>query len=98
MLYLTKLKKIHVGRADFKIPECALLRAAFREVEGCNWEFCWNYNDNFEFLGQRAGFVKQHAANTGQPCAAFMASFEELLRAAQGIIAAWKVEHTHQQH
>jgi hypothetical protein len=90
MLHLTKLKKIHVGRVDFKTPEYAFLKAAFPQVEGCDWELCWKYNGNFEFLGKRAGFVKQNAANTEQRCAAFATSFEQLSREAEGVIREWR--------
>lgn len=90
ILHLTKLKKIHFGRATFKTPEYAFAVAAIPHVEGCNWELCWKYSGNYDFLGKRAGFVKQNAPNTEKRCAEFVASFEQMKKEATVIVQQWK--------
>jgi hypothetical protein len=90
ILHLTKLKKIHFGRATFKTPEYAFAMAAIPHVEGCNWELCWKYSGNYDFLGKRAGFVKQNAPNTEKRFADFVASFEQMKKEATVIVHQWK--------
>jgi hypothetical protein len=90
MLHLTMLKKIHVGRADFKTPEYAFLKVAFPAVKGCDWDLCWKRRTTIDFLGKRAGFVNLDASNTEKRCAQFVASFEEMKRDAERRIKEWR--------
>ncbi|HTI92776.1 MAG TPA: hypothetical protein VL727_19400 [Puia sp.] len=90
LLYLKKLKKIHVGRGYFKTPEYAFLKAAFPHIEGCDWELCWKHSGKLEFLGKRAGFVKENTPNTEKRCAEFKEIFEEMTREAERRIKEWR--------
>ena len=89
ILHLKKLKKIKIGRATFKTNEYAFLQVALPNVEGCNWELCWDYNDNFEFLGKRAGFVKKKNPIVKKRCDEFIASFEKIKKESETIIKSY---------
>lgn len=89
ILHLKKLKKIKIGRATFKTNEYAFLQVALPNVEGCNWELCWDYNDNFEFLGKRAGFVKKKNPIVKERCDEFIASFEKIKKESETIIKSY---------
>lgn len=87
---LKKLKKIRIGRNMFTTPEFAFLKAAFPMLEGCDWDLCWDYNGNYEFLGKRAGFVRKNSPLANERCAAFIASFEKMKKEAEAIIRSSK--------
>jgi len=86
MLHLRKLQKIKIGRATFKTNEYAFLEAAMPEVEGCSWDLCWDYQNNFEFLGKRAGFVRKSSPIVKERCAEFIAMFEAMKKDAERFI------------
>lgn len=86
ILHLKKLRKIKIGRATFKTNEYAFLQAAIPTVEGCSWDLCWDYQDNFEFLGKRAGFVKKNNPVSKERCDEFVRTFEEMKRESETII------------
>lgn len=89
VLHLKKLKKIKIGRATFKTNEYAFLQAALPNVEGCNWDLCWDYHDSYEFLGKRAGFVKKNSPNAKQRCDEFIKTFEDMKKEAETIIKSY---------
>lgn len=89
ILYLKNLKKIKIGRATFKTNEYAFLKAAIPDIEGCDWDLCWNYNDNFEFLGKRAGFVKKNSPIVKERCDEFIATFENMKKESEIIIKSY---------
>ena len=65
-----------------------LLRAALPHVEGCSWDLCWDYHDNFEFLGKRAGFVK-NSPKAKERCDEFISEFNEMEKESAGIIKSY---------
>ena len=89
ILHLKKLKKIKIGRATFKTNEYAFLQTAIPDVEGCSWDLCWDYQDNFEFLGKRAGFVKKNNPIVKDKCDEFIRTFEEMKRESETIIKSY---------
>lgn len=89
ILHLKKLKKIKIGRATFKTNEYAFLQAAVPNVEGCSWDLCWDYQDNFDFLGKRAGFVKKNNPIAKERCDEFVKTFEEMKRESETIIKSY---------
>lgn len=89
IVHLKKLKKIKIGRATFKTNEYALLQVAIPDVEGCLWDLCWDYLDNFEFLGKRAGFVKKNNPIVKDKCNEFTRTFEEMKRESEIIIKSY---------
>lgn len=89
ILHLKKLKKIKIGRATFKTNEYAFLQVAIPNVEGCSWDLCWDYQDNFEFLGKRAGFVKKNNPIVKERCDEFVKTFEEMKRESETIIKSY---------
>jgi hypothetical protein len=89
ILHLKKLKKIKIGRVTFKTNEYAFLQAALPNVEGCSWDLCWDYGDNFEFLGKRAGFVKKNSPIVKERCDEFIRTYEEIKKESETIIKSW---------
>lgn len=89
ILHLKKLKKIKIGRATFKTNEYAFLQAAIPTVEGCSWDLCWDYQNNFEFLGKRAGFVKKNNPFVKDRCDEFIMTFEAMKRESETIIKSY---------
>ncbi|WKW45470.1 leucine-rich repeat domain-containing protein [Myroides sp. JBRI-B21084] len=89
ILHLKKLKKIKIGRATFKTNEYAFLKVAVPNVEGCNWDLCWDYHDNFEFLGKRAGYVKKNSPIVKERCDEFIATFERMKNESEIIIKSY---------
>lgn len=89
ILHLKKLKKIKIGRATFKTNEYAFLQAAIPKVEGCSWDLFWDYQDQFEFLGKRAGFVKKNNPIAKERCDKFITVFEEMKRESETIIKSY---------
>ncbi|MGE6353102.1 leucine-rich repeat domain-containing protein [Flavobacterium sp. NPDC079362] len=89
ILHLKNLKKIKIGRATFKTNEYAFLQSAIPAVEGCSWDLCWDYQDNFEFLGKRAGFVKKNNPLLKERCDEFIRTFEEMKRESETIIKSY---------
>ncbi len=86
ILHLKKLKKLKIGRATFMTKEYAFLEAALPNVEGCNWDLCWDYYDKFEFLGKRAGFVKKNSPIVKERCDEFIRAFNEMRKESEVII------------
>jgi hypothetical protein len=86
ILHLKQLKKIKIGRSTFKTNEYAFLEAAIANVEGCSWDLCWSYGDNFEFLGKRAGFVKKNSPIMKERCDEFTRMYDELKKESRAII------------
>lgn len=89
ILHLKNLKKIKIGRATFKTNEYAFLQSAIPYVEGCSWDLCWDYQENFEFLGKRAGFVKKNNPIVKERCNEFISTFEEMKRESETIIKSY---------
>lgn len=89
ILHLDKLKKIKIGRATFKTNEYAFLKVAIPDVEGCDWDLCWDYHDNFEFLGKRAGFVKKNSPIVKERCDEFIATFEKMKKDSEKVIKSY---------
>jgi len=75
-----KLRKIKIGRSTFNTNEYAFLQAAIPDVDGCSWDLCWEYGDNFEFLGKKAGFVKKSNPNVKERCDGFIKLFDNMKR------------------
>jgi hypothetical protein len=86
VINLKKLKKIKIGRATFKTNEYAFLQVALPQVEGCSWDLCWDYLDNFEFLGKRAGFVKKNSPNAKSRCDEFIKLYEKMKKESRDIL------------
>lgn len=89
ILHLKKLVKIKIGRATFRTNEYAFLQAALNNVEGCSWDLCWDYGDNFEFLGKRAGFVKKNNPIAKERCDEFIEKFKKMKRESEKIIKSY---------
>jgi len=89
ILHLDRLKKIKIGRATFKTNEYAFLKAAIPNVEGCDWDLCWDYHDNFEFLGKRAGYVKKNSPIVKERCDEFISTFDEMKSESADIIKSY---------
>ncbi|MFA6087796.1 hypothetical protein [Mucilaginibacter sp.] len=81
-----KLKKIKIGRTTFKTNEYAFLQVALPQVEGCSWDLCWDYHDNFEFLGKRAGFVKKSSPNAKARCDEFVELYTKMKNESEELI------------
>lgn len=90
MLHLKRLKKIHIARNTFKTREYAFLETAFPKVEGCSWELCWKFGDNFEFLGKRPGFVNRKSPMAKQRCAEFIETFNQMKKESAVIIKKYR--------
>ncbi|ASU32523.1 leucine-rich repeat domain-containing protein [Mucilaginibacter xinganensis] len=86
ILNLKKLRKIKIGRSTFETIEYAFLQVALPQVEGCSWDLCWDYHDNFEFLGKRAGFVKKSSAYAKSKCERFIEIYEKMKEESAEII------------
>ena len=89
IIHLKKLKKINIIRTIFPTREYAFLQVALSQVEGCSWDLCWDYNgynDKYDFLGKRAGFVKKNNPIVTERCNEFIATFEKMKREAKIII------------
>ena len=89
MLHLKNLKKIEIGRDRFKTNEYAFLQIAFPNIEGCSWDLFWEHNDNYEFLGKRAGFVKKNNPNAKVRCDEFVKKFEEMKKESAKLIKSY---------
>jgi hypothetical protein len=86
VLNLKKLRKIKIGRATFKTNEYSFLQVALPQVEGCSWDLCWDYYDNFEFLGKQAGFVKKSNPNAKARCDEFIGLYDKMKKESEEII------------
>lgn len=93
ILHLTKLKKITIKRSCFITNEYAFLKAAFPEIEGCDWDLCWDYYENYEFLGKKAGFVKKANPIAKKRCEEFEMMFNRMLKESEIMIK----NYSHQQ-
>ncbi len=91
ILSLKKLRKLRIGRSTFSTKEYAFLQAALPNVEGCNWALCWDYNDNYEFLGKGAGRIGKKNPNAKVRCNEFEALFNDFKREAVEIIKRQKI-------
>ncbi len=90
VLSLKKIRKIKIGRATFKTNEYAFLQVALPQVEGCSWDLCWDYRDNFEFLGKRAGFVKKNSPNAKARCDEFMELYYKMKKESEEILRNYR--------
>ena len=72
-----------------KTNEYAFLTSAIPNIEGCKWDLCWDYHENFEFLGKRAGFVKKNNPNVRERCDEFIATFEKMKKESETIIKSY---------
>jgi hypothetical protein len=86
ILHLKKLKKVRIGRATLKTNEYAFLKVAKPNIEGCEWDLCWDYLDNFEFLGKSAGRVKKTNPIVKEKCDEFITIFENMKKESETII------------
>ena len=86
ILNLKNLKKIKIGRATLKSEEYAFLQTAFPNLEGTDWELCWDYQGWYEFLGKRAGRVKKGTPNTDKRCAEFVENYNMMKESAAELI------------
>ena len=86
ILKLKNLKRIKIGRATFDTHEYAFLETALPNVEGSSWDLCWKYNDNFEFLGKRAGRVKCTNPNATNKCEEFTQAYKQMKMEVESII------------
>lgn len=90
IMKLKKLKRIKVGMATLPTEEYAFLETAlpntFCGTFGPKWELCWAYNDNYEFLGKRAGRVKINSPVAKEKCEEFVRKYEEMKKVAEGVI------------
>lgn len=91
ILSLKKLRKIKIGRATFSTKEYAFLQAALPNVEGCNWDLFWDYNDNYEFLGKGAGRIGKKNPNAKVRCDEFERMFSDLKKESEEIIKRKKI-------
>ena len=89
ILNLKHLKKIHIGRATLKTEEYAFLKTAIPNVEGCSWDLCWDYGNNFEFLGKGVGFIGKKNPNAKKRCDDFIKQFEEKQKISETIIKSY---------
>lgn len=89
ILDLKKLKKIKIGRATLTTNEYAFLQVALPNIEGCSWDLCWDYQDKYDFLGKRAGFVKKNSPAVKERCDEFIKTFEEMKKEAELIIKSY---------
>lgn len=89
ILSLKHLKKIGIGRATLKTSEYAFLETALPDVEGCSWDLCWEYNDNYEFLGKRAGIVKKNSSAAKERCDEFVKQYDQMKMEAAAIIKSY---------
>jgi len=90
ILSLKKLKKIKIGRATFKTQEYAFLQVVLPQVEGCSWDLYWDYNDNYEFLGKQAGFVKKSNPNAKERCNAFVELYDKMKSESEELIKNYR--------
>lgn len=90
ILHLKRLKKIKVGRATLKTNEYAFLKVALPNVEGCEWDLHWDYLDNFEFLGKRAGRVKKTSPIVMERCDEFTTMFENMKIESEILIKSYR--------
>jgi hypothetical protein len=86
IITLKNLRKIKIGRDTFKTNEYAFLQVALPQVEGIEWDLCWDYQDKFEFLGKRAGFVKKNSPNAKERCDAFADLYSKMKSEAEEIV------------
>jgi hypothetical protein len=89
ILKLKHLKKINIGRGTFKTNEYAFLETALPKVEGCSWDLCWDYRDNFEFLGKRAGFVKKNSPVAKEKCDEFIKMYDQMKNESKKILKSY---------
>jgi hypothetical protein len=90
VLNLKKLRKIKIGRATFKTNEYAFLQVALPQVEGSSWDLCWDYNNNFEFLGKRAGFVRKSSPNAKARCNDFIELYDKMKKESEEIVKSYR--------
>ena len=86
IIKLKNLKRIKIGRATFETKEYAFLETALLNVDGASWDLCWKYNDNFEFLGKKAGRVKCTNPKAKDRCEEFAQAYEQMKKESEAII------------
>lgn len=90
ILTLKHLKKIKIRRSTFQTKEYAFLETALPNVAGCSWDLCWDYGDNFEFLGKRAGFVKKSSPVVKERCDEFTNMYDLMKKESEAIIKSYE--------
>ncbi len=78
VIQLKQLKKIRIIRDTFQTEEFAFIEAALPNIEGANWDLCWEYNGWFEFLGKRAGKVKCNSPQAKERCQEFIEKYNKM--------------------
>ena len=78
IIKLKHLKKIRIIRDTFQTGEFAFIEAALPNIEGANWDLCWEYNGWFEFLGKRAGKVKCNSPRAKERCQEFIKKYNKM--------------------
>lgn len=78
IIQLKQLKKIRIIRDTFQTEEFAFIEAALPNIEGANWDLCWEYNGWFEFLGKRAGKVKSNSPKAKERCQEFIEKYNKM--------------------
>jgi Leucine-rich repeat (LRR) protein len=89
ILRLKHLKKIKIGRSTFQTNEYAFLETALPNVAGCSWDLCWDYGNNFEFLGKRAGFVKKNSPIAKERCDEFTKMYDQMKKESEILIKSY---------
>jgi hypothetical protein len=92
VLKLKKLKKINIVRSTFQTKEYAFLEAAIPKVDGCSWDLCWKYGDNYQFLGKQAGRVNINNPNVRKKCDEFIQSYERMKAESKKVIERYRVK------
>ncbi|MDQ6478169.1 hypothetical protein [Dyadobacter sp. LHD-138] len=88
ILKLKHLKKLLIGRATFQTKDYAFLETALPNIEGCSWELFWDYDDKFEFLGKRAGFIKKNSPFAKRRCDEFEKLYNEMKKESETVLKA----------
>lgn len=86
IINLRNLKKIKIVRDTFNTNEYAFLQVALPDIEGAEWDLFWDYQDRFEFLGKRAGFVKKNSQNAKERRDVFAHLYDKMKSEAEEII------------
>ena len=86
LLALKNLKRMAIVSNSFPTNEYAFLQVALPEIEGCDWDLCWDYQDRFEFLGKKAGYVNKSNPNAKARCDEFVELYNEMKKEAEEIL------------
>ncbi len=50
-----------------------------------SWDLCWEYGDNSEFPGKRAGRVNRNNPNAKKRCEEFIETYEKMKKESETI-------------